>query len=310
MTVNTFRNWLCIGYALVSAFSALTARGFTYQNRDLLLVFRKDGFNDVEYNLGPVDRLLTLTNGQQLTLTNWDSSLAFSAYGNLTNGVQVALLASTAVNAADRAVWISSSDSSTAPLDRTESQWQQLWSKADAVGEKPAEYTGTNAVSSIVVAPALYPSFTYIASNGGSAPTLTSKLGGASTFSIVATAPAVLKFYGIRPSTANPKPASSLIGSFAITAQGEINFTEGSPPTTPLDSTRITGIVPATNAITINFNTVAGAKYRLRYTDLLNAPLAAWSIGNDTVRGAGAPASLQDLVPPIKTRFYAVESFQ
>jgi hypothetical protein len=310
MTMFKFIIVNTVKFALVSAISALTAQGFTYQNRDVILVFRKDGFNDVEFNLGVVDRFLSLTNGQQLNITNWDSSLALSTYGDLTAGVQTALVASTTVNATDRVVWVTSGEPATIPVDRTPSQWQQLWSKTDAIGQKPAEFTQTNSAPSIAVSPTLCPSFTYIESNGGSAPGLVAKLGGTSAITVVATVPASLKFYEIRPSLVTPKPPSKLVGSFTITAQGALTFTAGSGSNPPLDATQITGVSAGTNAVTITFNTVAGAKYRLRYSDTLSANLAAWSVGTDSVAGAGAPASLLDHALPPKTRFYAVESFQ
>jgi hypothetical protein len=42
-----------------------TACAFTYTNTDLLLIFRQDGFNDVEFNLGTVSNFLGQADGRR-----------------------------------------------------------------------------------------------------------------------------------------------------------------------------------------------------------------------------------------------------
>jgi len=304
--------------ALLALGITSNAIAFTYTPGDVLLVFRKDGLsaNDVEFNLGSIDQFLQATNGATLNITNWDKGLVTDAYSFTDDGIGFALVAATTVNATNRSVWLTSAEPNTVPLDRTPSQWQQLWSKVDAVGNKPAEYTLTNSAPSISVAPTLYPSYTYIASNGNTALGLISKIGGASTFNVQADTaktagePASLKFYQIRPSTASTKPQSALLGTFKLTAAGELTYTAGGAVVNPPTVTQIVSTAATGGTITVAFKTVAGTQYRLRYNTSLQGSPGSWTAGADTVAGTGANATLTDAAPAGTERFYVVESFQ
>ena len=68
---------------------------FTYSDTDLLLVFRKSGFNDVLFNLGTISNYLGRANGSVLPITNFDFNLVQSNFAtNLTN-VEYVLMAVT-----------------------------------------------------------------------------------------------------------------------------------------------------------------------------------------------------------------------
>src|SRR5260370_10866723 len=53
---------------------------FTYNDTDLLLVFRKANFNDVECNLGSVSNFLGHATGTTMAVTNWDLGLVQSKF--------------------------------------------------------------------------------------------------------------------------------------------------------------------------------------------------------------------------------------
>ena len=282
---------------------------FTYNPGDVILVFRKNGANDVEFNLGSLDRFLQATNGAVITVANWDPNLVTANYLFSDDGVEFALVAATTVNATNRGVWLSNAEPNGAPLDRTPSQWQQIWSKVDAVGNKLAEYTGTNATPSLAVSPSLYPSYTYITSNGGSAPGLITKLGGTSSFTLESGIPGMVKFYEVRPSTLATKPSSLLLGSFQLGLDGTLIYTAAGATVAPPVLTQILSVASVSGGYRVAFKTVAGTHYRLRYTGALGSSPGTWTQGADNVVGTGGEASLDDLTPDGAQRFYAIESY-
>lgn len=208
---------------------ANVALGLTYQDQNLLLVFRKDGFNDVEYNLGPISSLLGVAPGASVTITNWNLSVVTGQY-SLTSGVQVGILATTSPSTSPRKVWLSNAEPDSEPLDVTPSQWQALWSKINSVGTRAGASSGNSTTNVFVVAPTSQASFTFIASNGGSLPTAIRRLGGASAFNVLSTVPANLRFFEVQDSLVSPKPGAAQLGTFQLGTNGTLIYTVV-PPT-------------------------------------------------------------------------------
>jgi len=300
-----FRSTIVLAVLAVS--SAVSARAFTYNDEDLLLVFRKDGANDVEFNLGGVSQFLGQTSGFQAAVTNWDTSLVTANYNFTDDGVRVILLAATRSDATNKRVWLSSANSTTVVLDRTPSQWQVLQSKIDGIGSRPQDYTETNSSRSFEADPSFFAAYSFIASNRGSVPALLPQLGGDSAFTVETAIPGKLLLYEITPSTANPKPQATVVGNFVIDSQGALVFTAAAPVAPPAP-TQITSVVNNGGTVTVTFNTVAGVHYRLGYADHLGASPTTWTTGSGSVLGTGSAGALQDV--PGGTRFYVVESFQ
>lgn len=287
---------------------ANAALGLTYQDQDLLLIFRKDGFNDVEYNLGPISPLLSLAPATSLVLTNWDLSVVTNQYA-LTDGAQVALLATTPPSNSPRRAWLSDSDSNSDPLDLTPSQWQALWSKINSVGTKAAASSGRSPTNVFVVSPTAQAAFTFIESNGGSLPGAIRRLGGASAFNVVSTIPANVCFFEIKDSTDASKPAAALLGTFQLDSFGTLRYTASSANITP-PSVVITDILFRQGTATITFPTVVGVQYRLRISPSLAGSPSTWATGTDVIAGTGGVATLTDSHAGADTQFYAVESFE
>ena len=299
--------WFLLPALVLSLLPCTKAEAFTYRDEELLLTFHKDGFDDIEYNLGAIAPLLSLTNGAVTNIGGWNAGLLTATYGaSLTNGVRVSLVSSTSQTSTNKRIWLTSSDLNSKPLDRTASQWQALWSKANAIGTQPQIFTVTSSVPTFVASPSLLASYTYIASNSGSQPSLVPTLGGASAFNVESGLPAELRLIEVKPSTAVPKPESRVAGTFRVSAAGALQFTAGSVATPA--PTRITQVVRDGAGVKLTFNTVAGVKYRLRYNTALAGTVSSWSIGGEVVTGTGSPATLGD-TPPGATRFYVVESF-
>ena len=65
------KNFLKLAVLLVAGL-ANSLSAFTYTDSDLLLVFRKSGYNDVLFNLGNVSNYLGRANGEGSAITNFD----------------------------------------------------------------------------------------------------------------------------------------------------------------------------------------------------------------------------------------------
>lgn len=278
---------LCL-VSLVGLASPL-AHAWTYHDEDVLLVFRKPGYDNVLFNLGNVSQFLNKPSGYSAPVSNFDLNLVTSTFGSdLSDDVRVVLVAVSSSFSANKRAWVSSAEPNTQVYDRTLSQWQsQLYSKLNAIGDKPQSYTATSAVPSYVVSPNHISSYDYIASNGHIADNELPKLGGSTSFTVEQAIPATLQFWEIKPSAALPKPASTLVGTFSLAANGTLTFSVGgvTPPT-------ITGISRENGTNVVRFSTTVGGTYRVRGTADLAAPIASWPVVSSSVTGNGAIQTL------------------
>ena len=295
--------WLIVG-------GVRGAAAFTYTNTDLLLIFRKDGFNDVEFNLGSVSNFLGQATSTQIAVTNWDQGLVRGNFNNSLAGVSATLQAATATDDTPRRVWLTSGSATTAPTDVSGSKWGQLRSKIDFVGVQAQTITDANATPSYVVSAYAASSYTQIASSGGSLDVVT--ISGLAPFPVEAAIPTKLRLFEIKANNANPKPLAALVGTFDLSADGSLQFTAGSdvvaPPPQPPSAPQILGITRAADLSTVSFTTTNGATYRLRFASAsgLGSARTNWTALSATLAGTGANASLTDQTSDAD-RFYAVE---
>jgi len=293
--------------ALGSLFAVSAARAFTYTDEDLLLVFRQDGHDDVEYNLGNAGSLLNLPPGTTVAVTNWEASLLAPNFGSdLTDGVKVLLISTSGASSTNTVAWLTTTNSA-ATFDVSPAAWHLLNSKISGVGNNADIWTMGSAAEEVVLPPAQPDSYTDLASNTGVQPALIPYLGGASAFPIEGYIPVSLQFAAVAQSTASVKPPAAVVGTFQIDAFANITFTAagGSPPLTPVT---ITAVSTTGGAVSVTFTTVAGVNYRLRYSPQVG-PGAVWTITGQSVSGSGRPATLTD-TPGGGDRFYLVESYQ
>jgi len=183
------------------------AQAWTYQDEQALLVFRKPGFNDVVFNIGSVSNFLNKPNGYSATVTGWDLGRVTGTFGaDLTADVRVIVLATTSSSSANRRAWVSSADLNTPVYDQTPSVWQgQLYGKINAIGTKPLGYA-TSSTNTYEIAPTHISAYDYIVSDAGVNTANLPKLGGTVPFKVESPIAATLKFWEIKPSTANPNP--------------------------------------------------------------------------------------------------------
>ncbi len=296
---------------MISAASVPLAEAYTYEDGNLLLIFRKPGFNDVEFNLGDVSTLTALPEGTERVITGWDLPLVQTQY-DLTDDVRFLLIATTPSDAVNRSSWLTSADPGVAAVDRTQAQWRLLWARINAVGTRPIGTFGIpNTTNSYVISPDHPSSFSFVTSNGGLQPGLIPRLGDDSKFVVEQKIPGTSVFYAIKPSTVNPKPAATRVGSFEFTADGVLKFTAGSGVVVPpLESTEITGITSNDGKARITFKTKSGIRYRLRVSPDLATAKDSWTLVAGEVTGDGAEASIEFPSPEGTAQFYSVESFR
>jgi hypothetical protein len=265
------------------------ARAWTYNDGDLLLVFRESGHNNIEYDLGSVTNLLGQTNGYTTTITGWDTSLVTTEFGPDLTGVEVILLATTSSTDANPTAWLTSAEPNTTAYNVSSSEWTSyLHGTISAIGNKPiSPFNVPAAVANPTNAYVINPfgtyggaSYDYIVSGGtfNSIPTL----GGHAPFTVQQAAPGFLDFWAIQPTSIYPNsPPDTLIGTFTITANGVLTFVAG-----PRAST-ITGVSRSGNVSTIQFTTTVGNTYSVAYTNQLGAATAPWPVDVNTLIGDG-----------------------
>jgi hypothetical protein len=280
---------LLLSLGVLALLASPLARAWTYHDEDVLLVFRKPGYDNVLFNLGNISQFLNKPSGYSAPVSNFDLNLVTSTFGSdLSDDVRVVMLAVSSSFSANKRAWLSSAEPNTQAYDRTLSQWQsQLYSKINAIGDKPQSYTQTSAVPSYVISPNHISSYDYIASNAHIADNELPKLGGSASFTVEQAIPASLQFWEIKPSSEIPKPASTLVGTFTFGNDGVLKFGVGgvTPP-------NILGITQANGTNVIRFSTTAGGTYRARGTSDLTIPLSGWPVVSGSVVGNGAIQSL------------------
>jgi len=255
------------------------ARAWTYNNGDLLLVFR-NGSQDVEFDIGSVTNYLGKTNGYTVTVPGYDASLVTSTFGTLNSNVKVVLLAS-----AGGTNWLSSAEPNTTAYNISSQTAQTLSGAISAVGTRPfypiiIPTAETNAYSIDTGGQYASDSYDSIVSNGHF--TGISKLGGNAPFAVEQGIPGLLDFWTIQSTSIYPNsPPDQLVGTFTVDTSGHLKFVAG-----PRAST-ITDVSHASGVSAVQFTTTVGSTYSLAYTNKLGGGSAAWPVDTTTLVGNG-----------------------
>jgi hypothetical protein len=295
-------------FLIAALVSALSAKAFTYSDGDLLLIFRRDGFNDFEFNLGSVNGYLSLVEGTELTVTNWDLTQVKANFNGNLAGASAILMSATGATDANRRVWITDGTTNGTPTDVSGSKWSQLRSKVSFVGLQAQAVTQTNSVQSYTASPSLESSYSFIASEGGRLDIST--VSGLSQFPVETTIPATLRFFEVAVSNASEKPPSKQIGTFSLGTDGVLKFKAGGgTPVEPPVSQPTLAITRQGDTATISLQSQSGVKYRLRYATAANLTSSAssWAEVGSEVSGTGNTVTLQDTSSD-PNRFYSVRA--
>jgi hypothetical protein len=310
--MKRFLNLTLAGLALSVA---SLARGGTYQDGDVLLIFREPGFNDVEFDIGDVGQFLNHPDGYSNQVTGWSASTVTGVFGADLTGVSVVLAATESYTNASRLAWLSSDSSVTAVNDVTPSTWQaDLWSVIDSIGTRPVTYlvpqtppAGGNWSYSID------PNGTYklaaydqIVSANGVNDAAIPQLGGNAAFQVQGTIPGKLGFWQIQGTNAIPKPSAAYVGTFSVDATGALTFVAGPPAAARVPQPTILGITRAAGVNTVTFTTSVSGNYSLVYTNALGRPVTTWPVVAGPIAGDGASHSLTHTVSTDNAGFYGV----
>lgn len=243
--------------------AAPLVQAWTYQDGDVLLIFRQTGSDDVEFDIGNISQFLNQPTGASNIVSGWDPSLVTNTFGTF-NGVDVILAATSSSSS-----WISSSSNVTSVSDLSPSTWHsQLYSIIDAIGARPTNYNESGTESNAYIIQELgdthagessLASYDYIVSGGGANESYIAQLGGNVTFTVQGAAPTTLGFWQIQPTNANPKPEAAYAGTFSIDGNGQLSFVAGPyvPPQAPQIQVLNNGqAIPNGEATPINFGSV------------------------------------------------------
>jgi hypothetical protein len=206
-----------------------SAKAWTYQNGDVLLIFRGTSpQDDVEFDIGSVNQFLNQANGYTASVTGWDPSLVVSTLGQVSNA-NVILAATTSSSA-----WLSSSANVTSVSDVTASTFLgNYYDVINAIGTRPTSDDAAVESNAYViqetggVSPnSSLGSYYYIVTGGGVNTAGVAQLGGV-PFLVQGAAPATLGFWQIQPTNEIPKPAATYVGTFTIDGSGDLTFVAG-----------------------------------------------------------------------------------
>jgi len=301
-----------LSLALLALLPALSARAWTYNDGDVLLIFRESTpgvypsqNNDVEFDIGSVTNFLGKTNGYTATVTGWTLSKVTGIYGSDLTGVSVILVAATSpTNASPTAYfsaalpqsfWVNGVEPYRTAYNVSPSVWQGFWTRINSIGTRPALYLPVSqqtasysfAPSSVLSYDRIVASDDYVkagAQNTVNADWLP-QFGGFAPFTVEGVAPGSFGFLAVPSSTALTKPLDTYIGTFTIAAGGTLTFTAG--PLTPV----VTGITRSGNVNSVSFSTGLSGNYSLVYTNKLGGS-TNWPVVSGPAVGDGNAASL------------------
>ena len=302
--------------ALLGLLATPAARAWSYSDGDLLLVFRANAHNNIEYDLGSVSNLLGQTNGWTTTISGWDPSLVTTEFGANLTGVKVILAATTSSTNANRTAWISSTDPNASAYNVSGAAWTaNLHGTINSLGNRPivpfnvppAVATPTNAYV-ISPASAQYGGASYDSIvSGGNFSSIATWAGKAPFSNVPAeqNIPGTFDFWAIQPTGIYPNPPPDhLVGTFTITTNGVLTFVAGSRSPTIVGVSRS----GSNNASAIQFTTTVGNTYSVSYTNTLGGPVSTWPVDANTLIGNGSVNTLNHTNAGDPAEFYLVSA--
>ena len=262
------------------------AQAWTYSDGDLLLVFRKSGHKNIEFDLGSVSQFLGKTNGYTTPVTGWDLSLVTGEFGSDLTGVKVILLATTSTTNANPTAWLSSPEPNTTAYNVGATEWTaNLHGTINAIGSRPIypfNVPPTEATAYSIDPGGTYAGASYDYTVSGGSFNGIATLGGKAPFTVEQAAPGFLDLWAIQPTAIYPNsPPDTLIGTFTISASGVLRFVAGPRPSSIIQVARLG------NVSSVQFTTTVGNTYSLAYTNALGGAAATWPVDGATVIGNG-----------------------
>jgi hypothetical protein len=280
------KKFITLILAALGLLATLPAQAWTYLDGDLLLIFRKSGHNNVEFDLGSVSNYLGKPNGYTTTVTGWDLGLVTGEFGANLTGVKVILLATTSPTNASPTAWLSSAEPNTTAYNVGLSEWTaNLHGTINAIGSRPIYPFNVppNEANAYSIDPGgQYGAASYDYTVSGGNFNFISKLGGNAPFAVEQAASGSLDFWAIQPTAVYPNPPPDyLVGTFTITSNGVLKFIAGPR------ASNIIGVARSGNVSAVQFTTTVGNTYSVAYTNKLGGAAAAWPVDATTLVGNG-----------------------
>jgi hypothetical protein len=313
-TMKNMSDLIQMALVAVVLASATRAMAFTYADGDLLLIFRKNGYKDVEFNVGTVSNLLGKASGTIVPIS-YDVNAVKTNYNNSFSGVNCILVAATSMSSTYRRVWCTDGDTNQiiTPMNKTLSDWSGIQAVVKSTGDEAAK-SGTS--GNVYVVTSTDPtSFSYIA--GGGVDEFGTLLGDPNTLNGGVPFPAQMFNPGqallcsLKPMNPPVTTAPATNGYFSWSTNGTLTFTAGpltqSTNSTPLVPTSITRIERGAAVSTIYFTTTNTQNYRLHWRSDLST--GSWTTNATTVAGDGTIRTLTDTTS-VGVRFYRVETLR
>jgi hypothetical protein len=313
---------LLAGAAFIAVNNTASAQTFAYADCDLVAGFRQvGGAYDLVVNLGPVAALETLAPHAVVLMSGPDATQLADALPSL-SGVSWSVSAAQhgGANDADYAlqtIWATApwvTPTTPGPVWKRQSVWTQggVASQIDKIGSGAVTYgvgqpAGADNTTNGVLIPTSdqYSYSSSIGSDGDFGWTFQGCAENTTPENFeTAGLPSRSVLYRLTPASgADNGTPGIVVGFFDFSANGSLTFTAGPPP----QQTSIAYVERNAGIVTVWFPTVSGCRYRLRYSDVIDSPLASWSLGA-AVEGDGTTLSLQDSNSGA-ARFYAIESY-
>lgn len=301
------------------------AAPFLYVPGDLILAFRQTGnASDYVVNIGKASEYSILPPGTQITVSNLSVDQLKSAFPSL-NGLRWSVAAANRPPLVDgfpiQTLWVTapridSATQSNPYLRKSQSVQGNTASQVDGVGVNAALSSnlipggpGNTATGVVLPVNAPFPIGPVLGVDGDYAGTFQGSVENVTPddFDSDATNISRSDLYEILPgsrSSATLDTPARVLGYFELNPDGKLIFQSGSP-VTPRPT--ISGISRTGETTSISFNSVAGIRYQLRYTDApgLSSEVSTW-LAVGSVVGNGSSVTLEDTHGG-PARFYIVE---
>jgi hypothetical protein len=287
------------------------ASAMNYSGTDLLLVFRKDGQKDIEFDLGSISNYLGQAQGTMIPVP-YNTNAVSTNFNNSVSGAKFALVAATLQTDGLPRVWITDATLTSAPADLSFSAFGVLRDKIESVGIAATIQTASNAAPYVVNTSAST-SYDYLVTSGiGSAVTTMYgdspvPVNGITPLPVDVAGPKTLTLYEVKINPLNPKPAARLVGAFTLDSAANLYFTAGVLPSLAPATITAIDVDVINESSTVSFTTTNGVSYRLLSSPSLSGEWTPVS-GAGSVAGDGSVQSLTDYSALDPQRYYRVQS--
>jgi len=288
--------------AAAALLAAPQAGAWTYTDGDVLLIFRQQNFNSVEFNLGNISQFTNAPIGTPIPVTGWNLGLVTSVFGADLTGVSTVVIATANPYGTINASWVSGNVPGGPINERlTPSGWQaKYWSTINSVGIKPTQNTTTpippNAYS---FSPTDVSAYDSIVTGGGIRAGQIQFLGGNAAFNVEGLVPGPFAFWRVAPGG-----NAVYTGTFDITADGTLTYTAG--PYAQVTPPTILGVSRAADVSTVTFSTVNGGNYYLTFANSLTGSSTNWPVVSGPITGTSGNQSLTHTNSADSACFYRV----